>query len=217
VSRPRSLVVVAGTGTAVGKTWVSTRVLRALRDDGRRVAARKPAQSYDPAELGRTDAELLAQSTDVDPFAVCPPRHWYDVPMAPPMAAEVLDRPVFTIADLVAGVEWPDGLDVGLVELAGGPRSPMAADGDGVDLVEALAPDLCVLVADADLGTLNSVRLCARALATVPLIVFVNWYDDAVELQRRNVAWLRDRDGLEVLTDLGDLASRLLHRHATGD
>ena len=48
--RPRRLVAVVGTGTDVGKTWVSARVLRDLRAAGLRVAARKPAQSFDPGD-----------------------------------------------------------------------------------------------------------------------------------------------------------------------
>ena len=56
-------VFVTGTGTAVGKTWVLVRVLRALRRDGVEVGVRKPAQSYAPAELGRTiSVDLLNRS-----------------------------------------------------------------------------------------------------------------------------------------------------------
>jgi dethiobiotin synthetase len=211
MTRPRALVVVAGTGTEVGKTWVGERVVRGLRARELQVAARKPVQSYDPADLGHTDAELLAAATEVDPLSVCPPRHWYDVPMAPPMAAEFLRRPPFTIAELVdeTAASWSDGIDVGFVELAGGPRSPMASDGDGVDLAAALQPDLCLLVGDAELGTINSVRLCAAALTIAPLLVFANWYDEANDLHRRNVAWLLERDGYDVLTDVDVITSRL--------
>ncbi|MBV8560261.1 MAG: AAA family ATPase, partial [Acidimicrobiia bacterium] len=59
VPRPERLVLVAGTGTEVGKTWVAARLAEALRARGTRVAARKPAQSFAPDE-GPTDAEALA-------------------------------------------------------------------------------------------------------------------------------------------------------------
>ena len=48
--RPRRLVLVVGTGTDVGKTWVSAHLLATLRAAGLTVAARKPAQSFDPAD-----------------------------------------------------------------------------------------------------------------------------------------------------------------------
>jgi len=42
--RPQRLVVVVGTGTEIGKTYVTARLLRDLRSKGIDVAARKPAQ-----------------------------------------------------------------------------------------------------------------------------------------------------------------------------
>ena len=81
---PRVTVVIAGTGTEVGKTYVSVLLASGLRSDGWVVAARKPAQSGVPGEVG--DADLLAGATGEDPESVCPPHRRYDVPMAPPMA-----------------------------------------------------------------------------------------------------------------------------------
>lgn len=49
--RPQRLIVVVGTRTEVGKTWVTARLLRDLRASGRHVAARKPVQSFDPEYL----------------------------------------------------------------------------------------------------------------------------------------------------------------------
>jgi dethiobiotin synthetase len=206
------LVVIAGTGTEVGKTWVGARLAAALRARGWRVAARKPAQSFAPAERGRTDAEKLAAATGEAPEQVCPPARWYDTPLAPPMAADALGRPAFGIADLAGelAASWPrDALDVALVELAGGPRSPLARDGDGVDLTRALAPELVLLVADAGLGTLNAVRLSADAFATPELWVHLNRYDETSDLHRRNRAWLaeRERHGARLSTDLDALVA----------
>jgi dethiobiotin synthetase len=205
-------VVVAGTATEVGKTWATVALIDALRTQGHIVAARKPAQSFAPVDLGRTDAELLASASGEPVDVVCPRHRWYEVPMAPPMAADVLGRPPFTVEDLASEVaaSWSAALDVGFVELAGGPRSPMATDGDGVDLARALAPDLVLLVADAGLGTINAVRLCIESLAPVaPVVVYANRYDGRDDLHGRNVAWLRDRDGIDVSTDIAALTSRL--------
>jgi dethiobiotin synthetase len=191
---------------------VTAAVAGALRTAGRRVAARKPVQSFATEDLGQTDAEVLAKVTGEEPDDVCAPDRWYEVPMAPPMAADVLGRRPFTVADLVDEVtgSWPADVDVGFVELAGGPRSPMADDGDGVDVARSLRPDHCLLVADAGLGTINAVRLAVDALADVaPLVVFANRYDERDELHRRNVAWLRERCGCEVLTSIDALISQL--------
>jgi dethiobiotin synthetase len=208
-NRPDRLVVVAGTQTAVGKTWWTAALARALRDRGVAVAARKPAQSFAPGE-GPTDAELLAAATGVAPDEVCPAHRWYEVAMAPPMAADVLGRPPFTIADLCRELVWPDGTELGLVEGAGGPRSPLADDGDTVDLAAALGPDAVVLVAGPGLGAINAVRLAAPPLrAVAPVTVALSRYDGADELHRRNRAWLTGRAGLAVVDSVDALVARI--------
>ena len=195
-----------GTGTEIGKTWVGARVLARLRADGLRVAARKPVQSFAAAD-GSTDADVLAQATGEEPGEVCPAHRWYERPMAPPMAADVLGRAPFTIADLVGEITWPDDVDVGLVEGVGGPRSPLAADGDTIDLVRALAPSVVVLVADAGLGAINAVRLSAAALPAA--LVVLNRYDGTDDLHVRNRRWLADECGLDIVASTEDVADRL--------
>jgi dethiobiotin synthetase len=204
---------VVGTGTDIGKTWVAARLLTQLGAAGLQVAARKPAQSFDPDDdpAGR-DAAVLGAATAEPPEQVCPPHRWYETAMAPPMAAESLGRPPFTIGDLTAELVWPPRpVDVGLVETAGGVRSPLAADGDCLDYCVALAPDRVVLVADAGLGTINAVRLSADVLASlsVPTVVVLNRFDAGAELQQRNLRWLRGRNALKVVTVPGDDAELL--------
>lgn len=201
--RPRKLVVVAGTGTEIGKTWVASRIARDLRATGYEVIARKPAQSFDPADSS-TDAHVLAAATGEEPSMVCPRHRWYPAAMAPPMAAEYLERPPFSIEDLVAEIDWPlPAPDVALVESAGGVRSPLARDGDTVTLVELLQPDIVLLVADAELGTINSVTMSLEALdrgahVARPVVV-LNRFEQIDELHRRNRDWLADHLGVDVL------------------
>lgn len=210
--RPRKLVVVAGTGTEIGKTWVASRIARDLRATGYEVIARKPAQSFDPGDSS-TDAHVLAAATGEEPSAVCPRHRWYPAAMAPPMAAEYLERPPFSIEDLVAEIDWPlPAPDVALVESAGGVRSPLAPDGDTVTLVELLQPDVVLLVADAELGTINSVTMSLEALdrgahVARPVVV-LNRFEQIDELHRRNRDWLADHLGVDVLvTVAGVLAA----------
>ena len=207
--RPGRLVVVTGTGTGVGKTWAACEVARHLGGTGLKVCARKPAQSFGPDE-GPTDAARLAGATTESAAEVCTPWRWYPRPMAPPMAAESLGLPPISLDDILRELCWPPGVDLGLVECAGGVASPQAADADVVDLVERLAPDLALLVAGAGLGALNDVRLAARALAGHPLVVYLNHFDAGDELHVRNRRWLADRDGLFVTVRTDVLAEALL-------
>lgn len=208
--RPRSLLVVAGTGTEVGKTWVACRVLEQARRRGLRVAARKPAQSYLEGE-GSTDAQQLGAVSGETPQQVCVPHRWYPLPMAPPMAADALGRPPLRLDELVPELLWPAGVDVGLVETAGGLYSPITHDADNVRLIERLAPDTVLLVADAGLGTLNAVRSSLPALGGRDVQVLLNRFDAAQDLHRRNRDWLL-REGVRVTTDVERLADAVLDK-----
>lgn len=208
-SRPDRLVVVLGTDTGVGKTWATAAVLRALARDGVAAVARKPVQSFHPDDPA-PDAVVLAGAAAERPEAVCPRHRWYERELAPPMAADALGRPPFTVAELVDELAWPDGARVGLVETVGGPRSPVAADGDSADLAAAVGPDLVVLVAPAGLGAINAVRQSATSLAATgvaPPVVFLNRFA-GTDTDRRNRRWLGD-EGFDVVTTVVDLAGRL--------
>jgi dethiobiotin synthetase len=216
-ARPRRLVVVVGTGTEVGKTWLSARLLAAWRAGGATVAARKPAQSFDPADAAALDSEVLGAASGEAPDTVCPPRRSYPLAMAPPMAAARLGRPTPPLEELLGELRWPSGpVDVGLVECAGGLRSPQAADADALELASALAPDLVVGVAHAGLGTIHAVRqlwddLVRRRLAAV---VVLNRFDASDPLHLDNLEWLARRDGIDVVAGDDDGLSELARRGA---
>lgn len=205
MSSPDRLVLVTGTGTDVGKTWVTVELARRLRDDGLRVAARKPAQSFDPSDV-TTDASLLADATGVSAESVCPAHRWYPVPLAPPMAADALGRPPIELNELVAELHWPDEVDIAFVEGAGGLCSPIAHDGDCLALAERLEPDLVILVADPSLGVVSAVRLTARALAGHEILVVLNRYDEADDVHRSSRDWLASVDGFHVVTNVAAAA-----------
>lgn len=210
MSRPQLLVLVAGTATDVGKTWVGGATLGLLRARGTTVAARKPAQSAEADDPGPSDADVLAAATGEDPATVCPVHRHYTVAMAPPMAAEALGRPVPTTAELLAELVWPaEAVEVGWLETVGGPHSPIAVDGDAVTFAERLDPDLVVLVADAGLGTVNAVRSSLAPFGDRAAIVLLNRFDATDDLHRRNLDWLRTRQGLDVVVDVEALANRL--------
>jgi dethiobiotin synthetase len=203
------VVLVTGTGTEVGKTWMGAAVLADLRHRGVAVAARKPVQSYAADEaLSATDAGVLASATGDTAEGVCPAHRWLPVAMAPPMAARRLGRPGFSVADLAGEIHWPPGTAVGWVETVGGPRSPLADDGDSAALASWIHPRLIVLVADAGLGTINAVRLSAVPFAGRSMLVALNRYDPLDELHRANRQWLQ-ADGFDVVAGPAAVADRL--------
>ncbi len=205
-TQDRGIVVfVAGTGTEVGKTWVTAELAQLLQRRGRSVAACKPVQSYDPDDGGPTDAAVLAAATGQHPDAVCPTEHTYPVPLAPPMAARQLDRNCPTLDELAGNCRFPTTVDIGLVEGVGGLYSPMASDGHNLDLIERIGPDLVIVVASAALGGIHDTMACTLPLSAHRQAVFLNRFDRRTEVHILNVRWLRDT-GLEVATSLPELA-----------
>jgi dethiobiotin synthetase len=212
VPRPGRLVVVSGTGTEVGKTWVAARLIESFRAAGLRVAARKPLQSFAPGDP-LTDAEMLAAASGEDAAVVCPPGRRYAIAMAPPMAGDALGAPVPTIEGLVSELEdsWPEaGVDVAVVEGVGGVASPLAADGDTADLARVLGSDVVIVVAEAGLGAINSGRLSVHHLAPMPTVVHLNRFDPGSDLHVANARWLVEHDGFKVTTEIGALEAALL-------
>lgn len=213
--RPERLWVVTGTGTEVGKTYVAAELARAAIARGMTVSVRKPVQSHDPADGAPLDSEVLAEATGESAADVCRVDRTYPRAVAPPMAATILGRPPILIDELVDELRWPDPpVDLGLVEGAGGSRSPLAADGDTLTFAQRCSADRLVLVADAGLGTIHAVRSAVDALASWPvestprLTVVLNRYDPLDELHRWNLSWLVDRDSLDVVSRTVELLDR---------
>jgi dethiobiotin synthetase len=213
--RPNRIVLVAGTATEVGKTYVTAALARGLITQRRTVAARKPAQSFAAGD-DATDAAILAAATGADPDAVCPRHRWYAVPMAPPMAAAALGRVPFTTDELALEVEasWPDDgapVDFGFVETAGGAWSPQASDGlHAGDLADAVDADAVLLVADPALGVINAVRGSIAACGSTRLVVvFLNRFAENDPLHVANRDWLVQQDHLTVAVDVTEAADAL--------
>jgi dethiobiotin synthetase len=209
----REVFVVSGTGTEVGKTWVTSRLLEELIARGVKATARKPVQSFDPTQ-GPTDADVLALACGVEPEVVCPADRSYPIPIAPPMAAEVLGRPRIAIADLVAETILPEE-GIVLVEGVGGPRSPLAHDGDTIYLMKALPANGWILIADAGLGTINATFLSIEAFGSEPRAVFLNKTDEDDRLHALNRDWLVDRLTCPVVTSVDELCEAVHHARST--
>ena len=210
---PPFTVAIAGVATDAGKTWVAAALLAQLRSMGHLVSARKPVQSFEGGKT-TTDAHLLGVATGEDPTTVCPAHRWYPLAMAPPIAAQRLGLAPIALHDLLGELNWRGDAEIAVVETVGGVRSPMADDADSATFLHALAPDHVVLVADAGLGAINAVRLCADALSPLTITVMLNRFDSGDAVHETNREWLAVRDGLSVAISVGECVSAVLrHSH----
>ncbi|MCU0653912.1 MAG: dethiobiotin synthase [Polyangiaceae bacterium] len=155
------IVVVAGTGTDVGKTFVTSALLAELRAQGAPASAWKPVASGvlpgQPSPDSAAHAEALGAPVE-------PPLHCFQPPLSPHLAARRAGVHL-TVAAIVARAralaERPGWL---FVETAGGLFSPLNGTETNADLARALG-GLLLLVAPDRLGVLHDVLATTRAAA----------------------------------------------------
>jgi dethiobiotin synthetase len=163
-----AFVVIAGTDTGVGKTFVGCALARALARAERRVLAVKPVESGcgdGPREA--EDGALLAAATGQSEPREALVR--LRAPIAPALAAEregvTLDVDALAVRIRTLGT----GFDMVLVEGAGGVLSPLSWTRD----VTHIAHDLdarVLLVASDRLGVLHHVRASVQTLLDTWLV-----------------------------------------------
>lgn len=163
-------LVITGTGTDVGKTFVAAGLLRTLRRAGRDAVLQKPFQtgcrrlpdgSLDHPDL---DAVAAASGWQPDPAelqALCP--YAYEPACSPHLAARLVgDRPAAEVV-VAAARRLLERHATVLAETAGGVLVPINEREFMLDWMAALGWPVLV-VARAGLGTINETLLTLRAL-----------------------------------------------------
>lgn len=146
-----------GTDTGVGKTVAAAVLAHLARTDGSRVRYVKPVQTgVGPDAPG--DADFVRAAADVDAEELLR----FSEPLAPAVATERAGAPI-DFDGLTADVlRRAGGIDVLLVEGAGGLLAPLAGNRMMADLVVALRAEL-VVATRPGLGTLNHTALTLEA------------------------------------------------------
>jgi dethiobiotin synthetase len=189
-------VFVAGTGTDIGKTYVTAALLRAMAGAGRPAMALKPvASGFDEAAPAGSDPAVLleAMGRPVTAAAIAAITPWrYRAPLAPDQAARREGRVVdgaaviaFCQAEIAAA-----GKALVFVESAGGIMSPLDDMRTMLDLASALAAPV-LLVTGAYLGaishTLTAVEVIRAAGLAIRAVV-VNGAAGPLELDEATAA-----------------------------
>jgi len=156
---------VTGTDTGVGKTFVASAIIRALRGSGIRVGAYKPAVSgsrTEPTGPIWDDVSQLqtALGAPVPAEKIAPQR--FHAPLSPPAAAR-LEGVQVDPQLLRTGINyWEGRADIVVVEGAGGILSPITDSETIADLARDLGFPL-IVVARLGLGTINHTLLTLEA------------------------------------------------------
>ena len=151
-------VFITGTGTGVGKTYVTCNLIKVLREAGKSVVGLKPVISgcsEDEIEQSDTACILTALGLGLEPQNVERVSPWrFQEPISPDMAAERENREI----DFLELVKWTsetsDDADFKFVEGVGGIMVPLSRASTVLDWVVAL--DFSVLlVGGSYLGSLS--------------------------------------------------------------
>ncbi len=143
-------ILVTGTDTGVGKTFITYNIARGLRDKGVKVACFKPVETGVDDVPG--DGQMLARATgqDIDEVVLYRAKK----PLAP-YSAMLEGELIISIEKIVERYrELRDKNDVVLVEGAGGIAVPIVKGYTYADLAKDLDTEV-LIVARAVLGTIN--------------------------------------------------------------
>lgn len=203
---------ITGTGTDVGKTFVTALIARQLVSEDVRVGIYKPVCSGAIPDEGARDPRWHDVETHFDALGgkfpretICP--QCFLAPAAPPVAAA--DEGKRVDAELLrTGLDrWRNCVDLLLVEAAGGWLSPVSESDTAADLAADFRFPVLV-VADNRLGTINRTLLTvesiqARRLTAAGVILNADEPPPDTLAQRTNAQELQARCPAPILTQVG--------------
>jgi dethiobiotin synthetase len=170
---------VTATGTGVGKTFVTARLVAELRAARRSVRALKPvAAGFDVSDVAASDSGVLLEALGLPAIEahldeVSPWR--FAAPLSPDMAA-ARERRAIPFEELLEFSRAPRPVDVTLIEGIGGVMVPLDHGHTVLDWIAALGAPV-LLVAGSYLGTLSHTLTAVAALrarGVEPLAVIVS-------------------------------------------
>ncbi len=204
---------ITGTGTDIGKTYVTGLILKKFQDNKKNAAYYKAAMSGNDR---RPDGSLIpgdalhvkTVSGIGEPLGeMCP--YVYETAVSPHLASQIEGNPIDMEKVLQTFDDVCRRYDYVTAEGSGGILCPLRFDDQKIQLEDFIrARDLnCLLIADAGLGTINSVVLTAEYMKAhnIPVkgIIF-NHYEPGNRLHEDNLFMCETMTGLKVIACVRD-------------
>lgn len=199
---------ITGTGTDVGKTFVAGLIVKKLKDSGKNAAYYKAAMSGNPRRPDGSpipgDARYVKEISGItQPLSsMCP--YVYETAVSPHLASRLEGNPVRMEVVREGFYKLMAQYDYVTMEGSGGILCPLCFDEGELwleDVIQTLGLS-CLIVADAGLGTINSVVLTTEYLRAkhIPVkgILFNHFHPGDV-MEEDNLRMCEHRTGLPVL------------------
>ena len=212
------VVFLTGTGTDIGKTYISGLIVKKLAEAGKNPAYYKAAMSgNDRREDGTLipgDALFVQKTSGISQSLdeMCP--YVYENAWSPHLASRVEGNPVDLEVVRKGFLEAADKYDYITMEGSGGILCPLCFDERRIQLEDVIREFglSSILVADAGLGTINSVVLTAEYMKarSLPIkgIIF-NHYHPGNIMEDDNIFMCEHMTGLPVIAKVQDDATEL--------
>lgn len=206
-------IFITGTGTDVGKTYVTGLILKKLRKAGKNAAYYKAAMSGNErcsdGSLIPGDALQVKRMSNIEqPInEMCP--YVYETAVSPHLASKIEGNPVEMERVLKEFDSVCSRYDYVTAEGSGGILCPLRFDDQKIQLEDFIkARNLsCLIIADAGLGTINAVTLTAEYMKEHRIsakgIIF-NHFDKDSSLHRDNLIMCEHLTGLKVVACVKD-------------
>ena len=211
-------VFLTGTGTDIGKTYISGLIVKKLAEADKNPAYYKAAMSgndrREDGSLIPSDALFVQKTSRISqPLEeMCP--YVYENAWSPHLASRVEGNPVDLEVVRKGFLEAADKYDYITMEGSGGILCPLCFDERRIQLEDVIREFglSSILVADAGLGTINSVVLTAEYMKarSLPIkgIIF-NHYHPGNIMEDDNIFMCEHMTGLPVIAKVQDDATEL--------
>ena len=201
-------IFITGTGTDVGKTFVTGLILKKLNEHNRKAAYYKAAMSGNERGLDGTlipgDALFVKEMSGIhQPLEeMCP--YVYETAVSPHLAAKLERNPVEMDKILTGFDKVCEHYDYVTVEGSGGILCPLRFDEQQIQLQDFVKERnlASLLIADAGLGTINAVVLTVEYMKQHKMPVkgmILNHYEPGNRLHEDNRQMCEAMTGLEVI------------------
>lgn len=201
-------IFITGTGTDVGKTYVTGLIVKKLNEMGLNPAYYKAAMSGNDrdenGELIPGDALSVKKASKISQSleSMCP--YIYETAVSPHLASRLEGGPVEMKVVKEGFLKLASEYGYVTMEGSGGILCPIRKD-DEVIFLEDVIKELglsCIIVADAGLGTINSVVLTSQYMKAhgilAKALIFNNYIEGDV-MQEDNIRMCEELTGLKVL------------------
>ena len=211
-------IFVTATGTDIGKTYISSLIIKKMRESGYNCGYYKPVLSG-VVELGGhlvdSDANYVIQVADIPDTAESCVSYWWKEALSPHLAAKRANQKIDIDKIKYDFAQISRKYDYLLIEGAGGITCPLIINNEEKYLLKDLIWELglsTIIVADAGLGTINSTLLTVDYAKTNGIEItgiILNNYESDNYMHWDNLEQIETLTGINVIatvsTDAKDI------------